>query len=92
VRVAVSCAIISAAVSRRPDFIAASLADKAEARIGDAGRLLLVPHLMLALAATGRAEAASRFVAQRPIANVALDPSAAFARGRRSISITCALT
>src|SRR5437588_6152374 len=38
VRVAVSCAIISATVSRRPDFIAASLADKAEARIGDAGR------------------------------------------------------
>ncbi len=30
------------------------LADKAEARIGDAGHLLLVPHLMLALAATGR--------------------------------------
>jgi len=28
------------------------------------GRLLLVPHLMLALAVTGRAEAASRFVAQ----------------------------
>ncbi len=31
------------------------LADKAEARIGDAGHFLLVPHLMLALAATGRA-------------------------------------
>ena len=30
------------------------LADKAEARIGEAGHLLLVPHLMLALAATGR--------------------------------------
>src|SRR5262249_53947043 len=38
------------------------LADKAEARIGDAGHLLLVPHLMLALAATERAEAASRFL------------------------------
>ena len=63
VRVAVSCAIISAAVSRRPDFIAASLADKAEARIGDAGHFLLVPHLMLALAATERDEAAARFLA-----------------------------
>lgn len=39
------------------------LADKAEARIGNAGHLLLVPHLMLALAATGRAEAARRFLA-----------------------------
>ena len=39
------------------------LADKAEVRIGDAGHLLLVPHLMLALAATGRAEAAARFLA-----------------------------
>jgi hypothetical protein len=38
------------------------LADKAEARIGDAGHLLLVPHLMMALAATGRAEAADRFL------------------------------
>jgi tetratricopeptide (TPR) repeat protein len=39
------------------------LADKAEARIGDAGHLLLVPHLMMALAATGRAEAGRRFLA-----------------------------
>src|SRR5579859_1193346 len=39
------------------------LADKAEARIGDAGHLLLVPHLMLALAATGRDAAAERFLA-----------------------------
>jgi hypothetical protein len=39
------------------------LADKAEARIGDAGHLLLVPHLMLALAATERDEAAARFLA-----------------------------
>jgi tetratricopeptide (TPR) repeat protein len=39
------------------------LADKAEARIGDAGHLLLVPHLMLALAATGRDEASARFLA-----------------------------
>jgi tetratricopeptide (TPR) repeat protein len=38
------------------------LADKAEARIGDAGHLLLVPHLMLALAATGREAAAARFL------------------------------
>jgi hypothetical protein len=39
------------------------LADKAEARIGDAGHLLLVPHLMLALAATGHTDAARRFLA-----------------------------
>ena len=39
------------------------LADKAEARIGDAGHFLLVPHLMLALAATGRDSAAARFLA-----------------------------
>jgi tetratricopeptide (TPR) repeat protein len=39
------------------------LADKAEARIGDAGHLLLVPHLMLALAATGRDETAGRYLA-----------------------------
>jgi tetratricopeptide (TPR) repeat protein len=39
------------------------LADKAEARIGDVGHLLLVPHLMMALAATGRDAAASRYLA-----------------------------
>lgn len=39
------------------------LADKAEARIGHVGHPLLVPHLMMALAATGRAAAAERFVA-----------------------------
>ena len=39
------------------------LADKAEARIGDCGHLLLLPHLMLALAATGRTAAAARFLA-----------------------------
>jgi hypothetical protein len=39
------------------------LADKAEARTGHAGHLLLVPHLMLALAATGRDRAAERFLA-----------------------------
>ena len=38
------------------------LADKAEARIGEAGHPLLVPHLAMALAATGRTEAADRFV------------------------------
>jgi tetratricopeptide (TPR) repeat protein len=38
------------------------LADKAEARIGDVGHLLLVPHLMLALAATGRHGAAERLL------------------------------
>jgi tetratricopeptide (TPR) repeat protein len=39
------------------------LADKAEARTGDSAYLLLPPHLMLALAATGRDEAAERFLA-----------------------------
>ncbi len=39
------------------------LADKAEARIGDSAYLLLPPHLMLALAATGRDDAAARFLA-----------------------------
>ncbi|HZT88859.1 MAG TPA: tetratricopeptide repeat protein [Stellaceae bacterium] len=39
------------------------LADKAEARAGEAGHPLLVPHLMMALAATGRGEAAERFLA-----------------------------
>ena len=39
------------------------LADKAEARIGDTGHPLLLPHLVMALAATGRREAAERFVA-----------------------------
>ena len=38
------------------------LADKAEARIGHVGHPLQVPHLMMALAATGRAEAAERFL------------------------------
>jgi hypothetical protein len=48
------------------------LADKAEARIGDAGHLLLVPHLMLALAATGRDAAAARFLAA--LRELAADP------------------
>jgi len=39
------------------------LADKAEARIGEAGHLLLLPHLVMALAATGRLAAAERFLA-----------------------------
>jgi len=39
------------------------LADKAEARIGHVGHPLLVPHLMMALAATGRTDAADRFLA-----------------------------
>ena len=39
------------------------LADKAEARIGHVGHPLLIPHLMMALAATGRAAAAARFLA-----------------------------
>jgi hypothetical protein len=38
------------------------LADKAEAQTGNTGHPLLVPHLMLALAATGRDAAAQRFL------------------------------
>lgn len=38
------------------------LADKAEARVGHVGHPLLVPHLMMALAATERREAADRFL------------------------------
>jgi hypothetical protein len=49
------------------------LADKAEARIGDTAYLLLPPHLMLALAATGRDEAASRFLAA--LRDQAADPN-----------------
>jgi hypothetical protein len=49
------------------------LADKAQARIGDAGHLLLVPHLMLALAATGRDAAAARFLAA--LHELAADPA-----------------
>ena len=39
------------------------LADKAEARIGETGHLLMLPHLVMALAATGRQAAADRFLA-----------------------------
>jgi len=39
------------------------LGEKAEARIGDPAQPLLPPHLMMALAATGRDEAAARFLA-----------------------------
>jgi len=38
------------------------LAAKAEARVGEAGHLLVLPHLVMALAATGRAAAAERFI------------------------------
>ena len=41
----------------------AELADKAEARIGHIGHPLLVPHLMMALAATSREAAALSFLA-----------------------------
>ena len=50
------------------------LADKAEARIGEAGHLLMVPHLMLALAATGR-DAAAGSVRCRAAGNSRRDPS-----------------
>jgi hypothetical protein len=49
------------------------LADKAEARIGDSAYLLLPPHLMLALAATGRDDASGRFLAA--LREQAHDPS-----------------
>ena len=49
------------------------LADKAEARIGEAGHLLMVPHLMMALAATGRDAAAARFLAA--LRDLAADPT-----------------
>jgi hypothetical protein len=49
------------------------LADKAEARIGEVGHLLMVPHLMLALVATGRDAAAARFVAA--LRELAADPT-----------------
>lgn len=39
------------------------LADKAEARSGDPGHILLLPHLMMALVASGRIGAARRFLA-----------------------------
>ena len=50
------------------------LADKAEARIGEAGHPLLVPHLMMALAATGRQAQADRFLAG--LRELAADPAA----------------
>lgn len=49
------------------------LADKAEARIGEAGHLLMVPHLMMALVATGRDAAAARFITA--LRALAADPS-----------------
>jgi hypothetical protein len=49
------------------------LADKAEARIGEAGHLLMVPHLMMALVATGRDAAAARFLAA--LRELAADPT-----------------
>ncbi|HTC09256.1 MAG TPA: tetratricopeptide repeat protein [Acetobacteraceae bacterium] len=55
------------------------LADKAEARTGDATYPLLPPHLMLALAATGRDTAADRFVAA--LRDQATDTSNWAARG-----------
>jgi uncharacterized protein (DUF736 family) len=72
------------------------LADKAEARIGHAGHPLLVPHLMMALAATGRAEVAERFLAalrqqaadrtswRAPTLNEAIVPSCEAALAHRS--------
>src|SRR3954451_9788590 len=48
------------------------LADKAEARIGEAGHPLLVPHLMMALEATGRHAQADRFLAG--LSALAADP------------------
>ena len=61
------------------------LADKAEARIGDAAYLLLPPHLMLALAATGRDAAAARFLAA--LRDSAADPAAFAAAAIRDVVV-----
>jgi hypothetical protein len=53
------------------------LADKAEARIGEAGHPLLVPHLMMALEATGRHAEADCFLAG--LRALAADPARWFA-------------
>jgi tetratricopeptide (TPR) repeat protein len=63
------------------------LADKAEARTGDAGHLLLVPHLALALAATGRAAATARFLAA--LAELAADRKLWTARAIADVVIPC---
>ena len=62
------------------------LADKAEARIGDSAYLLLPPHLMLALAATGRDAAAARFLAalREQASRQSRWDAAAIARRRRA--------
>ena len=49
------------------------IADKAEARMGDSAYPLLPPHLMLALAATGRDAAADQFLGA--LREIAADPS-----------------
>jgi len=54
------------------------LADKAEKRIGDCMSPFTLPHWLMALAATGRYEAAER----------TLDAMRAFSRGRRTIAAT----
>jgi tetratricopeptide (TPR) repeat protein len=61
------------------------LADKAEARIGEAGHLLMVPHLMLALVAAGRDMAAARFVAA--LRELAANPSLWTAAAIRDVVI-----
>src|SRR5262249_58484116 len=52
------------------------LADKAEKRIGDCMSPFTLPHWLMALAATGRYEAAERM----------LEAMRAFSRGRRTIA------
>src|SRR5207302_298051 len=49
------------------------LADKAEAKTGEVGHLLVLPHLALALAAAGREAAGGRFIAA--LRERAADPS-----------------
>jgi tetratricopeptide (TPR) repeat protein len=51
----------------------AEIADKAEARCGEAAHLLLVPHLLQALAATGRWAVADRYLAA--LREAAADPA-----------------
>jgi hypothetical protein len=50
------------------------LGEKAEARVGEPAQPLLPPHLMMSLAATGRDEAAARYLAS--LRAQAADPSA----------------
>jgi len=68
-----------------PVVLVVNKTDRAEARIGEVGHLLMVPHLMLALVATGRDAAAARFVAA--LRELAADPSLWTAAAIRDVVI-----